>query len=36
VLVGYMVGAAAVYVCVRLLGPTFYGRDLPRPTQLVA
>lgn len=30
VLVGYVVGAAAVYVCVRLLGPTFYDRDLPR------
>ena len=36
VLVGYMVGATAVYVCARLLGPTFYDRDLPRPTQLVA
>jgi membrane-associated phospholipid phosphatase len=30
VLVGYLVGAAAVYVCVRMLGPTFYDRDLPR------
>jgi membrane-associated phospholipid phosphatase len=30
VLAGYMVGAAAVYVCVRLLGPTFYARDFPR------
>jgi membrane-associated phospholipid phosphatase len=33
VLVGYMVGAAAVYVCVRLLGPTFYERDWPRPAR---
>ncbi len=31
VLAGYAVGALAVFICLRLLGPAFYERDLPEP-----
>ena len=32
VLAGYAVAAASVYICLRLLGPTYYDRDLPEST----